>query len=110
MENKKLFKNYKFGPQTEHEQLVFAQEGLRVDIQVHLHELMLNKQITRMELQKRLHNLGIQHIGVDQLFEDNCELTITELATVYHVLGEKLAVITQTDLDCVSKCLTCENQ
>lgn len=110
MENEKSLKNYNFGPRTEHERLVFAQERLHVDIQVHIHELMLQKNVSREELQKRLVDFGYARIDVGTLFRDYCDLSITELATVYHALGESLAVITKTDLDAVSQCLTCKNQ
>jgi hypothetical protein len=75
-----------------------------------MHELMLQKNVSRQELQRRLVDFGYARIDVDYLFGDYCDLTITQLATVYHALGESLAVITKTDLDAVSQCLTCKKQ
>lgn len=71
---------------------VFAEEGLVVDAQIFLHNLMEEKGITRAELARKM---GVSRPRVTQMLSDECSnLTIRLLARAVHVLGERI------ELDC----------
>lgn len=88
------------GPKNEEEALIFAQEGLRVDFQVALHELMLEQGITKEELWEKLNDTSIMAIGlsnVDALFSDESDLTLHDIAAVLHVLGRRLKITFESE-------------
>lgn len=68
------------------EDLATVEEGFVVDVQVFLHEMMVEKQVSRAELARRM---GVSRGRVTQIFSDDCKnLTIRLLARATHALGE----------------------
>lgn len=74
-----------FGPQNEEEALVFAEEAFRVDTQTKIHELMLEKGLTKKDLAERLKVSGAR---ISQVFSDRANLTIRNVARIFFALGE----------------------
>ena len=73
------------GPKNFAEELTFAAERFRVDVQTQIHTLMLNKEVDRTELAERL---GWTVACVDEIFSDDCPITVRHVATICHALGE----------------------
>lgn len=68
------------------EDLVTIEEGFVVDVQVFLHEMMVEKQVSRAELARLM---GVSRSRITQIFSDDCKnLTIRLLAKAAHALGE----------------------
>jgi predicted XRE-type DNA-binding protein len=85
-------KNNGFGPQNEEEERIFAEENFRIDVQVALRELMVEKGVTQKELARRLH---VSESRVSQIFSDEFNMTVRKLAAFYHALGEYPVVTTK---------------
>lgn len=73
-----------FGPRNDEEAAVFAEESFRVDVQALIHQKMLEKGIGRREMAKRL---GISTREFNQFFGHECDMTVRELAAIFHALG-----------------------
>lgn len=73
-----------FGPRNDEEAAIFAEESFRVDVQCLIHQKMLEKGIGRREIAKRL---GIPVVEFNKFFGHECDVTVRELAAIFHVLG-----------------------
>jgi len=82
--------NAKFGPKNEAEQLVFAAEGLRVDVQVDIQKVMRSKGIGKKKLRRRA---GLTKKQVKRLFDDRRDIGVKVLARVYHALGMRCRIV-----------------
>lgn len=92
--------NDPFGPKNDEEALIFNQEGLRVDFQVSLNELMLEQGVSKEELWERIMNTcdtAVSYSKVDAIFNDDVDITIGDIAAVLHVLGHKLKIVFEKD-------------
>lgn len=69
-----------FGPRNEEERVIYAEESFRVDVQTTLNTLMIAKGLTEADLMKRA--------GVGDVFSDEAELTMRDLAKVLYAMGE----------------------
>ena len=68
------------------EALVEVEEGFVVDVQLFLHEMMVEKNVSRAELARRM---NVSRGRITQLFSDDCKnFTIRLLAKAAHALGE----------------------
>lgn len=72
--------------------LTFAEEALVVDVQLFLHNLMLEKGFNRADLAKAM---GVSRARVTQIFSDDCKnFTVRLFARAAGALGERV------ELDC----------
>lgn len=85
-----------FGPKNKAEEVVFAMEGLRVDVLCELQSLLNSKRLTAEQVEEMS--------GVPGIFDDDSDLTIRQLARIAHALN---AVVDLSFLDpaCVSTSL-----
>jgi len=74
-----------FEPQNEDEELIFAEEAFRVDTQLKIHELMIQKGLTQKDLAARL---KVSEARVSQFFSDKFNMTVRKLARIFFVMGE----------------------
>jgi transcriptional regulator with XRE-family HTH domain len=77
-------KTMDFGPRSEREELTFAAEGFRIDVQHELYRVMQEKRVSQKELARRL---GVTEARVSQVFADNCNVTLRTLGKIFHALG-----------------------
>ncbi len=77
------------GPQNASEELVFAAERFRVDVQTEIHVMMRKKHVSRHQLAYRL---GCSTSWVTQIFSDDSDITLRTLGKIYHALGEECYV------------------
>ena len=77
-----------FGPTNAEERAVFAEENLRVDVQVLIYELMLKRGISATELARRL---GTSETFIkNQVFNDKSNLRMRTFARILNVLGSEV--------------------
>lgn len=101
-----------FGPQNKSEEMLFAIEGTRVDLQ-HRIQMVLNRcGISRDELARRL---GKKRQYVDKkLFAENANPSIVVIAKVFHVMGMELVLThkpTTHKVRCdIPDCATCKQE
>lgn len=62
-----------------------AIEGFMVDVQIYLNEIMTQKKISRAELARRM---GVSRPRVSQMFSDDSNVTVRQLARAAYHLGE----------------------
>jgi transcriptional regulator with XRE-family HTH domain len=67
-----------------------AQEDLVIATQYFLHDLMLERGVTRAELARRV---GISKARLTQLFKPNANPTLRTLAELFHAIGETVRVV-----------------
>lgn len=79
----------KLGPNNPSEELIFAEENLRVDVQHCIVSAMNKLNVTRSQLAKRL---GTSEQHVSQLFSSNANPTIKTLARIFFALGDECFV------------------
>jgi len=79
--------------QTVDEAEIEAIEGFMVDVQVYLNEIMDAKKISRAELARRM---GVSRARVSQMFSDDSNLTVRQLARAAYHLGEEPRVESDT--------------
>lgn len=77
-----------FGPKNEAEEIIFAAEGLRVDVQHRISTLMNERGISGKDL---AHRMGRSEDFADYIFEDETDLTVRELGVIIHGLGVSLS-------------------
>lgn len=70
-----------------------AIEGFIVDVQVYLNEIMEKKKISRAELSRRM---GVSRARVSQMFSDDSNVTVRQLARAAYHLGEEPRVESET--------------
>jgi transcriptional regulator with XRE-family HTH domain len=70
-----------------------AIEGFMVDVQVYLNEIMEKKKISRAELARRM---GVSRARVSQMFSDDSNVTVRQLARAAYHLGEEPRVESET--------------
>lgn len=80
-----------FGPKNAEEAQIFAIEELIVEVQHVIQTRMVEKQVTRAELARRL---GCKPAWVTQLLSEDSNLTLETVAKVFFALGEKCKVRT----------------
>jgi predicted XRE-type DNA-binding protein len=85
------FKPVRFGPRSEKEAYIYAEEEFRVDVQHAIYTLMQQKRVTQKQLAARL---GVSAARVSHIFSDRCNLTVRLLARIYRALGERCRVVT----------------
>ena len=76
-------KNKSFGPKSYKEELVFAEEDYKIDLQCEVNSLMLEKGISKTDLAK-LTELNISEIN--NFFSDNCNVSIRTVGRILYVL------------------------
>jgi transcriptional regulator with XRE-family HTH domain len=64
-----------------------AQEDLVIDAQFLLHDLMLEHNVSRAELARRL---GVSKAHLTQLFKPGANPSLRKVAELFHALGEKV--------------------
>jgi hypothetical protein len=69
------------------EEIIYAEEGLRVDIQWHIHARMKNLGIDECELAKRL---GVKVRSVKRMFGSDMNMRLKTIARIYHALGDEV--------------------
>lgn len=70
-----------------HDEMISAEESLIADVQVVIHNLMLERRISRADLARAL---GVSDARVSQMFSDAApNLTLRTIARVFRVLGEE---------------------
>ncbi|HEU4583631.1 MAG TPA: helix-turn-helix domain-containing protein [Polyangiaceae bacterium] len=74
-----------FAPRNEDEALIFAEEAFRVETQTKIHELMVEKGLTKQDLAKRLKVSGAR---ISQVFSDRANLTLRNIARIFFAMGE----------------------
>lgn len=79
-----MIKCYNFGPRNESEEIVFAEEGFLVDVQVTIHELMLKHRVSKKKLAEKL---GITTHELNRFFTGDHDLTVREVGRIFHALG-----------------------
>jgi hypothetical protein len=72
------------GPRNKEEELVFAQEALRVDIQQFIYEAMKKQSITEWQLAKMLRVRSVKRI-----FDDDWNPRIREVVKIFDILGKE---------------------
>ena len=70
-----------------------AMEGFMVDVQVYLHEIMVAKGVSRAELARRM---GVSRARVSQMFSDDYNVSVRQLARAAYHLGEEPRVESAT--------------
>lgn len=85
----------KFGPRSQQEAEVFATEGLLVDFQQTIHELLLSRKVSRREFAKRM---GFSEARASQLFSAEANPTLRLIAKAFFVLGEECAIVPRSEL------------
>jgi DNA-binding Xre family transcriptional regulator len=84
-----------------HEDAIFAEEALIVDVQTAIHTLMVDRDMSRAELARKL---DVSQARVAQMFSDSAKnLTLRTVARVFHALGERCRVTSdrlETLVDC----------
>jgi transcriptional regulator with XRE-family HTH domain len=78
-----------FGPKDAHEAPIFAEEGLRVEVQHRLQTVMNQLGVTQSDLAARM---GVSEAHVSQLFSSTMNATIRKIAAVFHALGDECIV------------------
>ena len=69
------------------DELISAEETLIADVQVAIHNLMLDRGVSRADLARAL---GVSDARVSQMFSDAApNLTLRTIARIFHVLGEQ---------------------
>lgn len=76
-------------PRNESEREIFAIEGFRVDVQYRIHKVMRRRGVTQRELARRL---KLSESRVSQFFSDECNITIRQLAKIFHALEDECFV------------------
>jgi DNA-binding Xre family transcriptional regulator len=72
------------------DEMIFAEEALIVDVQVAIHNLMLDRGVSRADLAREL---GISQARVSQMFSDDANnLTLRTVARIFRVLGQECRV------------------
>lgn len=84
----------KFGPKNSREELVFAIESLRVEVQHAVHKAMHEGTVTQRELAKRM---GITEQRVSQFFAADWNPTMVTLARLFHAVGHECAFSSRVD-------------
>lgn len=72
-----------FGPKNAGEELVFAVEGLLIDVQLAIEIAMHEKGVSKRELADRL---GCTPSNVTQLLSENAKLKVETVAKIFHAL------------------------
>ncbi len=73
-----------------HDVMISAEETLIADVQVAVHNLMLDRSLSRADLARAL---GVSQARVAQMFSDSApNLTLRTLARVFRVLGQECRV------------------
>lgn len=75
------------------EREIEAIEGFMVDVQVYLNEIMHAKKVSRAELARRM---GVSRARVSQMFSDDANVTVRQLARAAYHLGEEPRVESET--------------
>jgi len=83
-----------FGPRNAQEELVFAEERFRIGVQYMIRKAMKRNYVSNTKLADLL---GAPKSFVDRLFAADCEITIRELARVFHVLKDECFLTTTTE-------------
>ncbi len=85
-------KNYpaNFGPQNKQEELIFAGEEFRIDVEKFIWNEMLRQKISNKELAERL---LMTESEVEAIWTDEFEMSITLFAKIIFVLGEEFVVL-----------------
>lgn len=78
------------GPQTPVEEAIFAEEALRVDVQVLLYERLGRKGLTLGDLASRL-DLSVDELNL-QVFSDDAPLPLRLVAKAFHVIGDEVCL------------------
>lgn len=81
---------FNFGPTSPEEAVIYAQQALRVDLQVLLHKIMLEAGTSEWQLSRRL---GVSMSEVRKMFEDDWNPTVYEVAKVFHLAGKNLELL-----------------
>lgn len=69
------------------DEMTFAEEALIADVQVVIHNLMLDRNVSRADLARAL---NVSDARVSQMFSDTApNLTLRTIARIFHVLGEE---------------------
>ncbi len=76
--------DYNFGPKDAIEARIFAEESLRVDIQVAIHNVMVQNGVSRLELATAV---GWTVAKVDGIFDDRDDLSLRDFAAICHYLS-----------------------
>ena len=77
------------GPRSPGEEIVFAEEGLLVDVQVAIGEAMRDAGVSDAELAQRL---DLTEQQVEAWWHDDADLSIRLLARIGHALGTPIVV------------------
>lgn len=72
-------------PKNTAEEIVFAEEGFRVDVLVAIHELMLAKKMDSHAVGARL---GVEYGHIEWLLGGQTVLTMADVARLFWALGE----------------------
>lgn len=80
---------------------IFAEEAFVVDVQIFLHNIMLEKGMSRADLARAM---KVSRPRITQIFSDDCKnFTVRLLARAMHALGESPELISRRSVD-----LACE--
>lgn len=74
-----------FSPKNEREELIYAIEGLKADVQYEMLRALKENGVTQKEISKRLR---VSQARVSQMLGDDGNLTIENIARFFHALNE----------------------
>ena len=80
-----------FGPKNKAGERIFAEESFKVDVQVRLWNLMLEKGVSKQQLAARL-GISVEQLE-EEIFDDDMNLTVKKLAWIWHALGEECTIV-----------------
>ena len=83
------------GPQSRDEEVIYAEENLRVDLQLRLQKLLNHTKLSRREFAVRA---GMTEQQVSRLFSSSANPRLRTLARLFHALGDE-CVITSSKLE-----------
>lgn len=74
------------GPKNNNEARIFAEEKFRVGVQFMIQSTMRKKNVSQKELARRL---NISEARISRFFSPGCNITVRNLARIFHALGEE---------------------
>jgi DNA-binding phage protein len=86
------------GPKNQTEEVVFAEENFRVDVQHRILSVMNKLNVSRAELARRM---GKSEQHVSQLFASSANPTVKTIARIFYALGDE-CFISSKQLDAVA--------
>ena len=87
------------GPKNRSEEVIYAEENLRVDFQYRLQSLLNHRKLSRKELAFRA---GMTEQAVSRLFSSKANPRLDTVARLFHALGDE-CIITSRELERVAK-------